>query len=202
MNPLTPELTIMAAAAGEVEFAINWLIQSTLLIIAGLLLARYLQRKGAAAQSLAMSSGGLDSTPFVDRVLADDPTMLKAFQAIDTIMTQRKDWKALERAYRKMINRLPADADPALRMMLWTNLAEIYRSRLNDFRAAAKAYEVAATADPAEAQGDRGLSGLDFTGFGLGGFLGFFVSCLRESRGHEGKHRHGDDRAPKVERRI
>jgi hypothetical protein len=63
-------------------------------------------------------------------------------------MTQRKDWKALERAYRKMINRLPGDADPALRMMLWTNLAEIYRSRFNDFRAAAKAFEVAATADP------------------------------------------------------
>jgi hypothetical protein len=32
-------------------------------------------------------------------------------------------------------------------MMLWTNLAEIYRSRLNDFRAAAKAFEVAATLD-------------------------------------------------------
>jgi len=83
-----------------------------------------------------------------DRVLADDPSMLKSFQAIDTIMTQRKDWKALERAYRKMINRLPSDADPALRMMLWTNLAEIYRSRLTDFRAAVKAFEVAAALDP------------------------------------------------------
>lgn len=83
-----------------------------------------------------------------DRVLADDPSVLKAFQAIDTIMTQRKDWKQLERAYRKMINRLPADGDPALKVMLWTNLAEIYRSRLNDFRAAAKAFEVAATLDP------------------------------------------------------
>lgn len=83
-----------------------------------------------------------------DRVLADDPTLLKAFQAIDTIMTQRKDWKALERAYRKMINRLPADGEPALKVMLWTNLAEIYRSRLNDFRAATKAFEVAATLDP------------------------------------------------------
>lgn len=83
-----------------------------------------------------------------DRVLADDPGMLKAFQAIDTIMTQRKDWKALERAYRKMINRLPPAADPALRMMLWTNLAEIYRSRLVDFRAAVKAFEVAAALDP------------------------------------------------------
>ena len=83
-----------------------------------------------------------------DRVLGDDPTMLKAFQAIDTIMTQRKDWKALERAYRKMINRLPATGEPALRMLLWTNLAEIYRSRLNDFRGAAKAFEVAAALDP------------------------------------------------------
>ncbi len=82
-----------------------------------------------------------------DRVLADDPTMLKAFQATDTIMTQRKDWKALERAYRKMINRLPAEGENGLRVLLWTNLAEIYRSRLNDFKAAAKAFEVAAAID-------------------------------------------------------
>ena len=52
MNSLNPEMAIMSAAAGAVEFAINWLVQSTLLIIAGLLLARYLQRKGAAVQSL------------------------------------------------------------------------------------------------------------------------------------------------------
>jgi golgin subfamily B member 1 len=82
-----------------------------------------------------------------DRVLSDDPTLLKAFQATDTIMTQRKDWRALERAYRKMINRLPADGENGLRVLLWTNLAEIYRSRLNDFKAAAKAFEVAATFD-------------------------------------------------------
>ncbi len=83
-----------------------------------------------------------------DRVLDDDPTMLKAFQAVDTILTQRKDWRVLERAYRKMINRLPASGEAPLKIMLWTNLAEIYRSRLNDFRAAAKAFEVAATLDP------------------------------------------------------
>lgn len=86
-----------------------------------------------------------------DRVLDEDPTQLKAFQAIDTLMTQRKDWKALERAYRKMINRLPASGEFALKTMLWTNLAEIYRSRLNDFRAAAKAFEVAAALDPGNA---------------------------------------------------
>lgn len=83
-----------------------------------------------------------------DLVLGDDWNQLKAFQAIDTLLTARKDWKTLERAYRKMINRLPPSGEPGLRTMLWTNLAEIYRSRLQDFRAAAKAYEVAAALDP------------------------------------------------------
>lgn len=83
-----------------------------------------------------------------DRVLDDDPSQLKAFQAIDTLQTQRKDWKALDRAYRKMINRLPPDGEAPLRTLLWTNLAEIYRSRLSDYRAAAKAFEVAAALDP------------------------------------------------------
>lgn len=52
MNSLNLEMAIMSAAAGAVEFAINWLVQSTLLIIAGLLLARFFQRHGAAPQSL------------------------------------------------------------------------------------------------------------------------------------------------------
>lgn len=83
-----------------------------------------------------------------DQVLDDDLSQLKAFQAIDTLLTQRKEWKGLDRAYRKMINRLPADGEAALRTMLWSNLAEIYRSRLGDYRAAAKAFEVAAALDP------------------------------------------------------
>ncbi len=52
MNSLNLQMAIMSTAAGAVEFAINWLAQSTLLIIGGLLLARYLQRQGAAVQSL------------------------------------------------------------------------------------------------------------------------------------------------------
>ncbi|MDC0716112.1 serine/threonine-protein kinase [Nannocystis bainbridge] len=84
----------------------------------------------------------------LDRVLDDDPGQLKAFQAIDKLLTQRKEWKGLDRAYRKMINRLPPDGETPLRTMLWTNLAEIYRTRLGDFRAAAKAFEVAAALDP------------------------------------------------------
>ncbi|HEY8377226.1 MAG TPA: tetratricopeptide repeat protein [Nannocystis sp.] len=83
-----------------------------------------------------------------DRCLDEDPRELKAFQAIDTLLTRRKDWKGLDRAYRKMINRLPPTGETALRTMLWSNLAEIYRTRMTDFRAAAKAFEVAAALDP------------------------------------------------------
>ncbi|PCC68276.1 Serine/threonine protein kinase [Nannocystis exedens] len=86
-----------------------------------------------------------------DRVLDEDPSQLKAFQAIDKLLTQRKEWKGLDRAYRKMINRLPPDGETPLRTMLWSNLAEIYRTRLGDFRAATKAFEVAAALDPGNA---------------------------------------------------
>ncbi len=83
-----------------------------------------------------------------DLVLEDDPTFLKAFQAIDTLLTKRKDWQALERAYRKMIKRLPADDTSPLKQLLWHNLAEIYRSRVGNYSSAAKALEVALSLDP------------------------------------------------------
>jgi hypothetical protein len=81
-------------------------------------------------------------------VLDDDPSMLKSFQAIDTLLTKAKDWKALERSYRKMLKRLPQEGFEQLKVTLWNNLAEIYRSRLRDYKAAAAALEVAAKLDP------------------------------------------------------
>ena len=81
-------------------------------------------------------------------VLDDDPSFLKAFQAIDTMVTKSKDWKTLERSYRKMLKRLPQNEQGDLKITLWSNLAEIYRTRLKDFKAAAAAFEVAAKLDP------------------------------------------------------
>jgi tetratricopeptide (TPR) repeat protein len=81
-------------------------------------------------------------------VLDDDPTYLKAFQAIDQMVTQTKDWKSLERSYRKMLKRLPQEGHEDLKLTLWSNLGEIYRTRLKDFKAAAAAFEVAAKLDP------------------------------------------------------
>jgi serine/threonine protein kinase/Tfp pilus assembly protein PilF len=108
-----------------------------------------------------------------DLVLRDDPSALKAFQAIDTLITQKRDWKALERAYRKMINRLPADDTSPLKCLLWQNLAEIYRTRLGDFRSAVRALDVAISLDPAGMQRHlircellESLAREDWAGFG------------------------------------
>jgi len=46
------EMAIMTVAAGVVQFAANWLIQSTLLIGIGLILAKCLHSRGSAFQSL------------------------------------------------------------------------------------------------------------------------------------------------------
>ena len=52
MNWLETQMATMIAAAGAAGFALNWLIQSTLLIAAGLVLAACLRGKGSAVQSL------------------------------------------------------------------------------------------------------------------------------------------------------
>jgi len=81
-------------------------------------------------------------------VLDDDTSMLKAFQAIDTLVTKNKDWKTLERSYRKMLKRLPPEGNDALKVTLWNNLAEIYRTRLRDYKSAVAAFDIAAKLDP------------------------------------------------------
>ena len=77
-----------------------------------------------------------------------NPADLKAFEALDRICTERKDWKTQERSYRKMIKRLSAEGQQALKVMLWHALGEIYRSRLRDFPSAIAAFEVAASLEP------------------------------------------------------
>ncbi len=81
-------------------------------------------------------------------VLDDDVGMLKAFQAIDTMLTRSREWKTLERSYRKMLKRLPQEGNEPLKVTLWSNLAEIYRSRMQDYKSAAAAFEVASKLDP------------------------------------------------------
>jgi tetratricopeptide (TPR) repeat protein len=89
-----------------------------------------------------------EAIDFYNQALDNSPDLLKAFEAIDRLCTQKKDWKALERNYRKMLKRLPKDGATELQIMLWHNLGEIYRTRLKDFKSATAAFEVAVGLDP------------------------------------------------------
>jgi tetratricopeptide (TPR) repeat protein len=85
------------------------------------------------------------------------PRALKAFEAIDRMLTTKRDWKAQERAYRDMIKRIK-EGDEAtygkVRVGLFDALGEIYRSRLKHYQSAIGAFEVAQQLDPINT--DRG----------------------------------------------
>jgi len=77
-----------------------------------------------------------------------DPTQLKAFEAINKIWTSKKDWKNLERAFRKMLHRILGKNETELEFNLWHNLGIIYRDRQRNYDAAAQAFDAASKLRP------------------------------------------------------
>lgn len=77
-----------------------------------------------------------------------DPTQLKAFEAINRLLTERKDWKQLERAFRRMLHRVVGQGQPELEFNLWHNLGIIYRDRQKEFDHAAEAFRMASNLQP------------------------------------------------------
>jgi tetratricopeptide (TPR) repeat protein len=82
-----------------------------------------------------------------------NPTYLEAFERINKILTAQKDWKQLERAFRKMLRRLSAanSPNPDLEYNLWHNLGLIYRDRLREMNSAIEAFKMATRYKPDEA---------------------------------------------------
>jgi tetratricopeptide (TPR) repeat protein len=79
------------------------------------------------------------------------PRALKSFEAIDKVLTTKRDWKAQERAYRDMIKRMPKQGSPTfhkIQVGLFDGLGEIYRSRLKHYQSATQAFEIAQQLDP------------------------------------------------------
>ncbi len=74
-----------------------------------------------------------------------NPSFLEAFERINKILTGQKDWKALERAFRKMLRRLSTSGagNPELEFNLWHNLGLIYRDRLGEVNSAIEAFKMA-----------------------------------------------------------
>jgi tetratricopeptide (TPR) repeat protein len=82
-----------------------------------------------------------------------NPQYLEAFERINKILTAKKDWKALERAFRKMLRRMSAAnvSNPELEFNLWHNLGLIYRDRLKDTTSAIESFKMATRFKPDEA---------------------------------------------------
>ncbi|HKQ70368.1 MAG TPA: tetratricopeptide repeat protein [Polyangiaceae bacterium] len=79
-----------------------------------------------------------------------NPFFLEAFERINKILTQQKDWKQLERAFRKMLHRVAGKGNADLEYNLWHNLGLIYRDRLNDLSPGIEAFKMAARLKPDE----------------------------------------------------
>lgn len=85
----------------------------------------------------------------LDRALELDPTMVKAFVAIDEILTTDGDYVRQDRYYRRMLARAREHRlDEKLIVSLARNLGEINRSRLGNLEEALKAYSVVVKLTP------------------------------------------------------
>ena len=89
----------------------------------------------------------------LDKALDADPAMLKAFQAIDQILTNERDYERQDRYYRKMLKRAREEKlEDSLVVSLARNLGEINRTRLKKYDEAIKAYRIALTKQPEDLQ--------------------------------------------------
>ena len=99
---------------------------------------------GDAEKALEFFNRALDTHLALD--------FLDAFEAIEAILTEQRDWQRLAHQYKKMIKRaagyVGAEDMQQLTIMLWRNLGEIYRSRLQEFDNAIEAYRAASQLDP------------------------------------------------------
>ena len=82
-----------------------------------------------------------------DRVLDIQPQKLEAFERINKLLTDAKEWKQLERAYRKMLKR-GTGSNTELEHTLWHGLGIIYRDRMSDPRSALEAFKMALRLHP------------------------------------------------------
>jgi tetratricopeptide (TPR) repeat protein len=95
-------------------------------------------------------------------VLDNNPLYPKAFEAIEKLLRNAKDWEDLERAYREQISRLPEDAPTEVKLRLFDALAEV-TLKLHDKESTAVTLEAAAALDPGNVERRERLAGLYFS---------------------------------------
>ncbi|MBN2358989.1 MAG: tetratricopeptide repeat protein, partial [Deltaproteobacteria bacterium] len=93
----------------------------------------------------------LRAVQYFNAALDLDPTYVRAFEAVEKLLTARKQWQLLEENYRAMIQRTPRDSGK-IRSVLWRNLAELYRRVLKQPLLASQAYTALCQIDPNNAE--------------------------------------------------
>jgi golgin subfamily B member 1 len=97
--------------------------------------------------------------------LDDAPFTPKAFEAVEKLLADRKDWKSLARAYRRQLKRLSGvdgslDSPPDVLLALWTKLGDVCLDHLGDQEAATEAYQIACELAPDDIQRHEQLADL------------------------------------------
>jgi tetratricopeptide (TPR) repeat protein len=81
------------------------------------------------------------------QVLEDDPMFMKAFDAIERLLTESQNWKELARTYRRQLKRMPPEAPLEIKLRLWDALASVAIHHLKNRESATLALEVASKLD-------------------------------------------------------
>lgn len=83
-----------------------------------------------------------------NEALDQDAEFLEAFERINKVLTAQRNWKQLERSYRKMLHRLAGKGKAELEHNLWHQLGLIYRDRTGQTNEAIEAFRMSASLVP------------------------------------------------------
>jgi tetratricopeptide (TPR) repeat protein len=97
----------------------------------------------------------------LERALDDGPEMIEAFEALERLLAQEKNWQALARLYQKTVRELGQNgAGRALKLRAATGLADLGLRFSKDPKVALKALEAADALDPGNVDRKALMAGL------------------------------------------
>jgi tetratricopeptide (TPR) repeat protein len=141
--------------------------------------SRYLFTMAQVYRDADKINDAMRAVDLFNEALDLNPGYLEAFERINKILTAQKEWKQLERAYRKMLHRVAGKGNTDLEYSLWHALGLIYRDRLRDAQAAIETFRMASRLKPGDMTEHMILAGLYESLEQHDGAIGEYQSILR-----------------------